>query len=82
MERQNEARGSAGFSEALAERVGIQFAGLALTLGLDPLRILDCHDPVEMAALEAVVAEADRLRALERQDIANRLADVMAKILV
>lgn len=82
MEREDEARGPAGFSEALAGREGIKFAGLALALALDPLVILECDDPVKMAALEATVAEADRIRGLERQDIANRLAEVMMKILV
>jgi hypothetical protein len=54
---------------------------LALASGLDPLLVLDCHDPVEMLALEAAVTGAARLRGQERQDIANRLAEVLSKIL-
>jgi hypothetical protein len=78
---ENEAGGPAGFSEAVAENEAVELAGRALAVGLNPLAILDCHDPVAMLALEATVNEAARLRGQERQDIANRLAEVLAKML-
>jgi hypothetical protein len=79
--RENEARGPAGFSKALAENEVVQLAGRALSGGLDPLLVLDCHDPVAMLALETAVNEAAKLRGQERQDLAVRLAEVLARAL-
>jgi hypothetical protein len=81
MERQDQARGSAGFSEALVESDTVQFAGMALAAGLDPRLVLNCRDPVERVVLEQAVSEATRRRTQERQDLAVRLAEVLVKIL-
>lgn len=80
MEREDQARGLAGFSEALVESEAVRFAAQALTCGLDPRLVLDCRDPVERVVLEAVVEEAARRRGRERQDLAVRLAEVLSKI--
>jgi hypothetical protein len=81
MERENQTRGLAGFRHTLTENEAIQGAGLALACGLNPLSVLDCRDPVEVIALEEVVMEAARIHGQWRRDIANRFAEVMAKIL-
>jgi hypothetical protein len=73
--------GASGFRQAVAGNEGVQGAGLALACGLNPLSVLDCRDPVEVIVLEEVVMEAARIHGQWRQDIANRFAEVMAKIL-
>jgi hypothetical protein len=79
MEREDQTRGLAGFPEALAENEAVQFAGLALACGLNPLLVLDSHDPVETLALEEAVVEAARVHKQWRIELANRLGDVLAK---
>jgi len=81
MVREDQAHRSTGFSAGLGEDESIQFAGLAaLVCGLNPLAALDCHDPVEMVALESAVEHAAKLRDAERQDLANKFGEVMSKV--
>ena len=78
---QDEENRPPGFSDHLAENDAVKLAGLALAVGLDPLLVLDCHDPVRMAALEVVVDVAARHAGEAREDLATRLGNVMAKVL-
>jgi hypothetical protein len=80
MERENQTRGSSGFPKALVENEEVQFAGLALACGLNPLLVLDCHDPVETLVLEQAVMEAARIHKQWRIELANRLGEVIGKI--
>ena len=79
MEREDQTGGLAGFPQALAENEAVQFGGLALACGLNPLLVIDCHDPVETLVLEEVVLEAARIHKQWRIELANRLGDVLAK---
>ena len=81
MVRKDLPRGVAGFSEDLLTREPVQAAVMALLHGVDPLAILDCHDPVKAAVLGAVVEEATRLHGQVRQDLANRVGNRLAQAL-
>lgn len=62
-----------GFRDRVIGNDGVKLAALALAHGLDPMRVLDCRDPIEMLALDVTVEEAARLAGQARQDQANRI---------
>lgn len=54
-------------------------AGLAMHYGLDPLIMLTSDDPILDAVLGQAIEAAQRERRVERQDLATRIANAIAK---
>lgn len=77
MESRHAQRDVPGFRAEVVAHEGIQVAAAALLSGIDPMEILECHDPIRLLALGVVIEKVAEAEANRRQDLANRIAQAM-----